>query len=151
MRCRSLCNAAWLWDDSETDEGGKCVGGVPYPGVAVIPVLVAADPLGERRRRRGGDRARRGKQQQLQDKGAPADHLEVGSVVAQAPCPCLPGLVCHFEALIEIGDLRNAERLVLVGDDSDERMFASGDVDLRHHRAILLPERPHRSTPQKQA
>ena len=44
-----------LFVEAEVDEGVEGEGGVADPGVAVVPVLGAADPLGQRGRRRGGD------------------------------------------------------------------------------------------------
>ncbi len=56
------------------------VGHVAHPGVAVVVVLVAAEPLGQRGGGGGGDGAGRREQQQLQGQRAAAHRVGVGPV-----------------------------------------------------------------------
>ena len=79
-------------------------GGVAHPGVAVVPVALAADLLGQRRGRRGDQRAGRGVGHQLQrDRraldlsrhrpgvGGPASHDRQNATVSSNSCRHLGG------------------------------------------------------------
>src|SRR6185369_949728 len=60
------------------------------PGVPVVPVAVAADPLREAGRRRGDDRPRRRERHQLEREGGTLDGLPPPAVVLRLPDPGLP-------------------------------------------------------------
>jgi hypothetical protein len=56
----------YLLGQAEANEGVEREGGVAHPRVAVVVVLIAADRLRERRRRRGRDAAVRGVDEELE-------------------------------------------------------------------------------------
>ena len=64
--------------------------GVPHPGVAVVPVALAADLLGQPRRRRRDQRAGRGVGHQLQRDRRPLDGLAPASGVRRLRQPAAP-------------------------------------------------------------
>ena len=83
--------------------------GVADPGVAVVPVALAADVLGQRRRRRGDDRAGRLVGQALQDPAAVVHEVPPRALVGLVQVgPRLPG---RERAVEQLGRARPAARL----------------------------------------
>src|SRR5262249_40195417 len=76
--------------EADPDEGVERERGVPDPGVSIVPVAVAPEPLGKTRRRRGHDRACGRERQQLQHERGAFDHLPPVALVVGSPDPLLP-------------------------------------------------------------
>ncbi len=79
-----------LLAQAEAHERVRRVGEVAHPGEAVVPVLPARGILRQRRRRRGGDGARRGVDEEFQGEGAALHGILPRSVVGELLRPVAP-------------------------------------------------------------
>ena len=82
-----------LLGEPESEQRMDREGGVPDPGVAVVPVALAADLLGQAGGGRGDQGAGRGVGHQLEGDGRAVDHLPPAAPVGRAgqPAPPEPG------------------------------------------------------------
>ena len=120
------------------EEGLNRVARIAQPGVAVVPVLVAAQTLGQGGGGGRGDGARRGIEQQLQRQGA-ADEvvaIQAGAVQSRRPVP--PLLIRQIYAGVDLFDGGNDQRLVPSGDDGHRATLARADDD-RSDNALVGP------------
>jgi hypothetical protein len=83
---------------------------IPQPAVAVVPVEIAADALGKRRRRRGNDGTRRRVRHELQREQASNDLPSIRADV-RAPCrPFSPPLHGSVDTLLHVRAERRKHR-----------------------------------------
>ena len=79
-----------LLGEAEPEQAVERERGVADPRVAVVPVALAADLLGQRGRRRGDERAGRRVGEQLQRERGAVDHLAPAPAVARLLQPAAP-------------------------------------------------------------
>ncbi len=79
-----------LLGEAEPQQRVEREGRVADPGVAVVPVALAAELLRQARRRRGDDRARRAVREQLERERRPVHHLAPAPLVAGVREPPAP-------------------------------------------------------------
>ena len=120
-----------LGHDPQMQEGFDDVARIPHPGKAIVIVLVAPDPFGQRRRRRRRDRPTGRIKQQLQRQRLPQQEIAVGQVRRNQRAPVAPFLVGQIDAGVDIGQRRHDHRLVRAGDDGDDLGLAFGQGQLR--------------------
>ncbi len=93
-----------LLGEAEPQQAVERERGVADPRVAVVPVALAAELLGQRAGRRGDDRAGRGERQQLERQRRAVDHLAPAAAIARVREPVAP---------VADGGLERSERLAL--------------------------------------
>jgi hypothetical protein len=98
---------------------------VAHPAETVVPVQVAADPLGQRRRRRRDDGARGRVVEQLERQHATNDSRPVGAVVVAAGDPAAPPGEGALHGLLRVGAQRRQHgRAVVVEAERQRRALA---------------------------
>src|SRR3712207_2737689 len=87
--------------EADGDQGVEGEGGVPEPGIAVVPVALATDPLGQAHRRRGYQGARWIVDQQLQHERRATVDLAPPSVIGATRDPTPPVLKGQGQGLVK--------------------------------------------------
>ncbi len=107
-------------------------GGVPDPGVAVVPVTLPADTLGQAARRRRYDRTRRLVGQELERQGRAVDHLAPAARVGAFREPAAPVLDGLEEELLFLragdGEAASGPRPYLPEHEHGHLVFPQGEV-----------------------
>ena len=130
---------------AEGQQGLQGEGGIARPGEAVVPVACAADLLGQRRRRRGGDRPRGGVDEQLERERAAHDRLAPRPVVRPPARPVAPARGRLPNPRLDVGARRQDERLLVGGHQDDQPAGArvegepSADGTLAHGGVAETP------------
>ena len=131
-----------LLGEAEPQERVEGEGGVADPGVAVVPVALAAELLGKARGRRGHDGARGPVGEQLQrERGAVhrlAPAAAVRAVVEPAP-PVLHGVVERLRGLL-VGDERRQRTAHPRRLQAEDGALAGGQVELGTDAVVERPQ-----------
>ncbi len=143
---------------THTQEGFDDIGCIAHPGKPVVPVLVAADALGQRGTHRRSDGTGRREPQELQGKRG-ADYLGAKTGVAvQIIHPLVPFPVRAVNARIDLLQRRHRQHFILRRQKRDNlavtrmqgeatadfAVIAVGDLGMlgitqhRHHRASVM-------------
>ena len=111
--------------------------GVANPAVAVVPVPLAADTLGQRRGRRRRDRSRLREHEQLQRERGPQDRGAPGAGVAQPSRPVVPECRRGVQPRLDVAPRREHERLAVCRDQRQHRPATVRDVETPGDGALL--------------
>ncbi len=149
---QELPEAGRFLGESHADEAVEREGGVPHPGVAVVPVAHAADRLREAGRGCGHDRARRLEGHELQREHRAVDGLApapgVGALIQPAP----PPVRCVVEdlELLFPGECQTAALAALDLPQHEDRCLPVLEAELgRYARAVALqPDIRHQAQAQ---
>src|SRR5829696_1523208 len=98
---------------SEAEQGVEGRRAVPNPGVSIVPVAYPAKLFGQGGGRRGGDRPRRGMNQELQGKCAAHHRLAPRTFVAALPRPPAPVVKSFCSAPLDGAPRREDKRVAM--------------------------------------
>ncbi len=127
--------------EAERVEAPERERGVADPAVAVVPVAMAADQLGQRGRGRGEERARRGIGQPLQHEGAPlqgAAPRMIGERALGEPVP--PEVLRAIQPLDRLVDVTGRRRVGVRPGEGDVGPIALLHRRVGDRRSSLEPE-----------
>ncbi len=110
-----------IFQRPEIDEGFNNQAGIAHPGVAVIIIFLAADPLRQGGGGSSSQRAGRGVPEKLQRQGRTLHQRRVAALITQALHPAGPASVAGFNPLIDSFQRRHRQRLFLGNQQRAER------------------------------
>ena len=121
---------------------------VAQPAVAVVPVALAADVLGQRGRRRGDHRSRRLRGHRLERDQRGQDLVAIRALIAAAAAPLPPPRLRARKGGVGVLDGRS----LLVGEMPGQGQPLARALDrdeLRDHRSVLYLQRQRRAEPKR--
>src|ERR687898_2379683 len=130
--------------ETDVDQGVERQRRVPEPGVTIVPVPLAPDPLGQAHRGGGDERSRRIVDHELEDEGGPVDDLPPAPLVGAVGEPAPPVVEGALQQLLEPDVRKDLPRALppLEMRQDERRPLALAEREARARgasRALLQP------------